>query len=280
MNRNTRGVPKLILACILLTGFVFNARAQDDSGVSLTVTGAGTLTLTGDNTYTGSTIVSGGTIMVTGGDTLTGEGTITGTGDGTLAGGGTIIATGGGTLTGTSNGIITGSTGASGTLTFTGGDTLGSLGGSVVVSSGGAFTVAGTEDLSSDLTLDPGSTLDLSVNTSTALANTLSIAGNVTLDDPSLIITDLAPTPQAVADGTTFTLIHYDGTETGEVAINGALIPNGGVFTLGDNAYALDYAEGDPNVTISAVPEPSTWIMVMGGVAFLACLRRVKRANS
>jgi hypothetical protein len=301
MLRNKQDLLKLILACGLWTGFVLNVNAQDLGGGSLTLTGAGTgsLTLNGGNTYTGGTlIVTGGTLIGGGAITVNGGGILTPAGDGALtldgssddgftlgenSGGNTI------TVAGTGPGILTGVTLTGGlnfsdigTLTLNSG-TLGSLAGNLVVTSGGTFTVVDTDSLPSSLTLGTGSTLQLNIDTSTAIANTLSIAGNLTLDDPNLIVTDLADPQDPVADGTTFDLIHYDGTETGEFVVNGTSIPEDGTFTLGDNEFKVDYAAGDPNVMLTAVavPEPSAWMMVIGGVCFLAFLRRrVTRANS
>jgi len=284
MGRNARSLLKLILASVLWAGFVFRADAQGFGAGGITKSGSGTLILngadTGGFTVTDTNTSTGGTItglsgvvpnngIFTGGNTNTGGNSIPGANIYT----GSLTITGGFTATG---GVTTGGVG-----TFTlNNHVFGSFPGSLAVSPGATFTVVDTTNLPSSLTLDAGSTLQLSVDTLTALANTLSIAGNLNLNGTKLIVTDLAGTSQAVPEGTTFALIHYGGTETGEFVINGVPIPNGGTFTLGKNEFVIDYAAGDPNVEITAVPEPSTWMMMAGGISLLACWRRVKRPLS
>jgi fibronectin-binding autotransporter adhesin len=193
MTHNTRGLLKLILACALLTGFVFHVDGQDfDAGgvtvsdgsisgaAALTMAGGGIFTVTGANTYTGGTVVSSGTLMI--GDGFTGAATIT-VGNGALANGGSSV-------------------------------------------------------------------------------------GGFIFDGSNPVVTDI---------GTTYNLI--DLTEVGGIS-DGTLTVNGEIFTPSDDLVVLDSTAGDSLIQLSVVPEPSTWMMVMGGVALLAWLRRVKRANS
>ena len=92
-----------------------------------------------------------------------------------------------------------------------------------------------------------------------------------------LTITDSAAAP--VAPGTTFTLIHYTGTETGMFSINGAPVPEGGLVSLGGENFVLNYAVGDPSVVLTAVatPEPSAVLMALvAGAVFVVLLRRAR----
>ena len=109
---------------------------------------------------------------------------------------------------------------------------------------------------------------------------TLNLPGDLTLNSTHLTLNDLATTPQKLAIGTTFNLIQYAGTETGEFSINGTTVPDGGTFQLGSNTFELLYAMGDPSVEIMVVPEPSTWGMIFAGLGLLAFFRRLRPVST
>jgi hypothetical protein len=124
-----------------------------------------------------------------------------------------------------------------------------------------------------------GSTLDLPENTSALTVATIDITGNLVLDNTDLVVTDLAQFPKAFAGGTVLDIINYTGTETGNFVVNGSDIPDGGDFQVGQNTFQINYAAGDPSVTLTAesVPEPSEWLMLTAGMATLIYYRRARR---
>jgi len=137
-------------------------------------------------------------------------------------------------------------------------------------------TLSGSIDFSS-----PGS-LQMYFNTATDAADTLSINGNLGLDDTNLTVTDLSDPGEPVPVGTTFTLVHYTGTETGEFVVDGSPVPQGGDVAIGKNEFTVNYAEGDPNVTLTAVistPEPDAWLLLLVGGGFLGLWRRFARVR-
>lgn len=266
-----------------VTGGTLTLDSSTYSGPA-TVTG-GTLTL-GSDAETGATVVTGGTLTLASG-TTTGGGTLTVSGSNTYTGGATI--TGGSLTLGNSTTLSAGTltlgsssyTGAtltiSGTNTFTPGGGAGlTLSGTLVVNDIGETPA----DIPNNITFGTDASVRMYFDSLNSTASLLDITGNVTLDDANLIVTDLAETPGPVADGTTFTLIHYTGTESGEFKINDIAIPDGGTFTLGDNAFEINYASGDPNMTITAVPEPSVAMMLASGLCLLAFWRRATRIKS
>ena len=124
--------------------------------VSLTKTGAGTLTLTNANTYSGGTIVSGGTLLVNNsGGSATGSGTVTVAGGGTLGG----------------NGIISGAVTVNSGGTLTPGNPLGTLtiANSLTLSSGSACIMAVSHN---------GHTNDQIVSSSVSYGGTLTVITN------------------------------------------------------------------------------------------------------
>lgn len=134
-----------------------------------------------------------------------------------------------------------------------------------------------------NLTFGPNDTLQLSMDSSTLAIGTLNVTGNVNLFDTNLIILDTATTPQAIPAGSIFSLVQYGGTVSGEFMVNGADIPEGGTFQVSGSIFQLNYAAGDPEIILTdlgTVPEPSAWVMLAGGFAFLVCWRRTRRALS
>lgn len=135
-----------------------------------------------------------------------------------------------------------------------------------------------TTILNTGLTFDLATTLSLSLDTQTDSIGTLSVQGDLTFNGTNLLLTDLAASSQTLAPGTTFTLIHYTGTESGVLSINGQAAPDGSTFTYGANTYQIDYASGDPDVVIEAIPEPPIWSLLPGGFAAVVFLFRRRLA--
>lgn len=117
----------------------FGGVIQNSAGtLALTKTGAGTLTLTGANTYGGATSVSGGTLAVSGGSAIPNGSTVS------IASGATFLVNASETIGGLST--ASGSTldVPSATLTYSTGSIIGNLAGSgIVIRNGTADTAAG-----------------------------------------------------------------------------------------------------------------------------------------
>ncbi len=226
---------------------------------TVTQAGTGTTTFTANNTYTGTTTVSGGTLLVNAAHT-----------------GGAAYTVAASTVLG-GTGSTASSLSVSGTLapgTTTTIETFGS----------GALTMTGD------------STFDYDINSSVATsvgADLQLVSGNLTIstavgDDVTLTITDLAGSPTAIPQGTTFTLMNYSGTWNGGLLNVGlSEIPDGGTFIVDLNTWQLDYnaTSGGVNfptqyvnlnyVNITAVPEPSIlFLLAAGGIGGLMYRRR------
>jgi len=227
--------------------------------VAVTKAGAGRWILSGNNTYSGGTSVSTGTLLVS---NSTGSGL--GTGDVTVSGG---------TLGGSGS--------------FTGG---------VTVNAGGTLAPGSSiESLGAgNVTLTAG-TFAFEINTSTPTADLLfasdaNVALTLTSGVPTLTITDLGSNV-ALADGTKFTLISYNTAGGWNNGIFSGYV-NNSEFTLGANKWQINYADaaagsnfqsdaelfGDRFVTITVVPEPTTWALLAFSLTTVMVLRR--RRNS
>jgi fibronectin-binding autotransporter adhesin len=298
---------------------------------NLTKTGAGTLSLTAENTYAGVTTVSDGvlaisaggttgslagdivnsaTVLVNRSDAVTLAGVISGSGTVTKQGAGNLILTGPSTYTGATS-VSAGRLSVNGAL----GDSpvavlaaaelggSGSIGGAVSVATGGTLSPGNSiESLGTgSVTFDSGATFAYEVNSSLLgslgiAADLLVVNGNLDIASGSLLtLTDLASTPNPfIEDTTIFALINYSGSWDGGLFTYGGLpLADGSMFTVGSQRWVIDYnsptgglnftADYLPSgsfVTITAVPEPSTYAMAL---ASLACggysmWRRRKRA--
>jgi len=183
-------------------------------GEKITKSGTGALVLSGSNTYTGGTTVSAGTLLLM---------NTTGSGAGT---GATTVATGA-TLGGT--GSASGAVAVNGTLAP--GNGIGTLG-------------------TGALTLASGSTAAFEIGSSTGLADSVHVTGDVTLGGGALTLTDLAPGTAT----SKITLITYTGTLTG--TFNG--LAEGATVNIGANAFTLHYNDGQA-VTLALSDSYSTW---------------------
>ena len=193
-------------------GVIQDGGSAGGTGGSIVKTGAGTLTLTGANSYTGVTTVNGGTLLIGGGGTtgsIASNAVIAAGGtlafdrsdslgySGTLSGSGDFVKDGGGilTLTADSTAFAGDSAVAAGTLRVNGtlggtldvrsGGTLagaGTVGGAVTVASGG--TLAGLQGQTltlGALDLDGGATIAVTLGAPRDVA-LFDVAGDLTLD--------------------------------------------------------------------------------------------------
>ncbi|XHR27319.1 MAG: autotransporter-associated beta strand repeat-containing protein [Chthoniobacteraceae bacterium] len=272
---------------------------------SSTVSIASGATLSGAGNVGGDVNSTGGKINGSG---LTIGGSATLTGFSTLSGVNTMgqvtIASGSTSLTGTTN------TSSSGTFSVSIGATLNNNG--VVngnTSVGGLLSGTGTikGDLALSGTLTPGNS-----------AGTTTITGNLDLATTAVVVIEVAgvsshdqvkvsgnvnlagtldlSTLSGLTMGDSITLIDNTGTTTTTGGYFTEIITTGTTYTItgssttyaitiGGTNYLLNYAastDGDNvynDVTLSVVPEPSTWAMALGGIALLAFGQRMRRRS-
>jgi T5SS/PEP-CTERM-associated repeat protein len=211
---------------------------------SLTMAGAATIRFSGTSSYSGATAINAGSLLVNGG---LGNTAVSVNAGGTLGGSGTV----GGQVTANSGG------------TLAPGDGLGSL-------AVGAATLLGGSVFAYEMNSSAPSAADL-----LSVTGGLSLAGTVGF---SLI--DLAASPLSIADGTTFSLINYAGDWNGGLfTYGGSTLADGGIFSVGDQLWRIDYdaTVGGLNfsneylpdshfVTLVAVPEPSSCALLFAGL--------------
>jgi fibronectin-binding autotransporter adhesin len=213
--------------------------------VDVVKTGTSTFVLSGANTYShGTTVSGGGNLFV---NNTTGSGT--GSGAVGVSGSGTALG-GSGTISGTVS-IASGShlePGASG---------IGSTGilktGNVTLSSGSFFNV------------------DLNNTTVGTGYDQLSVTGTVNVTGSNLVVNAGALTP-----GQKFFIVSNDSNDavTGTFA---GLIQNA-TFTAGPNTFQINYADlfsGSANdISLTVIPEPSTWVLVGIGLGMMGLFKR------
>lgn len=252
------------------TATKFDVSAGATNGIDLDVTGtigvfgsvnamnklgAGVMRLTGSNTYTGGTTVTAGTLLVS-----------------NTAGSG--LGTGNATVNG-------GTLGGSGSFT-----------GSVTVNSGGTLAPgASIQSLASGAaTLNTGSTFAYEVDSGVlpsvgadlqVVNGTLSLTGTVELTLNNLSV-------GTFANNTKFTLINYNGTwNSGLFTYNSSILNDGDTFSFNGQTWEIDYnaTVGGVNfsgeylpssnfVNMTAVPEPSAWILAAFGLTTAVVFRR------
>jgi fibronectin-binding autotransporter adhesin len=243
-------------------GVISNNNGASNGIVALTKTGNGTITLSGTNTYTGATTVSGGTLVINGSTaagsaltvnnsgTLAGNGTISGTVSLTAASGATLSP--GGT-TGTGNGIAVLHTGA---LTLNSGTTF-----SLDLNGGSGVNATGAGSLYDQLVVN----------------GQLTLGGNLSVT--------VGATPLNVGDKY-FIALSSATTVSGTFA--NAVGP---VYTSGPYVFTINYADSagdgtnldDISLTVTAIPEPSTWIgagLALGAIGVMGRKRFNKKAET
>jgi autotransporter-associated beta strand protein len=218
---------------------------QINNGAGLTKsagTGTNTLTLAGTNNYTGATNVNSGTLLVSG--SLTGTTSVVVANSATLGGNGTIGTTGT-TVTVNAGGTLAPGTGLAQLNIGTSG-------------TGNAVIFDGTSASSRAV-------LSIEIDANSNASDTLAIDGNLDLssgfDDLTLTILN-GSTPTGI-----YTIATYTGTLTGTFAnVN---LPTG---------YSLNYGSGsNSEITLTNIPEPASWAVLLTGALGLVGLRRRRR---
>jgi autotransporter-associated beta strand protein len=222
-----------------VTGVISGNGSGGVPTVALTKSGTGVWALSGSNSCSGTTTVNAGTLLINGNQSsATGAVTVNNSGT-TLGGTGTI----GGTVTVNAGANIAPGNGSNTTA----------------ILSTGAVTLAPTSNFLVDINgTTPGSGYDrLNVTT-----------GGVTIGGSNLIVT----VGTTLMIGQTFLVL--DKVSAGAVS---GTFAQGSTVTSGPYAFSINYAGSDGNdivLTVTAVPEPSTWI---GGALALAALGYAQR---
>ncbi len=219
-------------------GTVSAVLAGSNNNAGLTKTSANTVTLSANNTFGGATNVDGGTLIVSG--KLSGSGAVTvsaATGSATLGGGGTIA---GATTVGI-NGIL---------------------------APGATLSSAGTTlTINNNVALNAGSTLAINLDATSNQVDLLQVNGNLTLAGNDTLTVSVL---NGAASQPSYEIAAFTGTLSGTFAnVN---IPANYQINYGLNGAAGVTGE----ITLTAVPEPETWAMMIAGAGMLVLLRRRK----
>lgn len=228
-----------------LTGTAYDARSGSVSAilagaVALTKTTAGTLVLSAANTYSGGTAITAGTLRV---NNSTGSGTGSGAvlvgANGTLAGAGTL--SGLVTTTATTSVIAPGN--SPGTLTLSGG-----------------------------LDASAGTTFNFELGTTSDLILTTTFTGSLAANGLVFNFADAG----GLAAGIAYTLIDYTSAVNLDYNDFFANLAPGWELdaSFGTNGFLIDTTNSRLQVQFSAIPEPSTGLLILTGVGLALALRR------
>jgi len=244
----------------------YNGTILDGTGtVAITKIGAGIQTFGGANTYTGNTTISTGTLALSSTGSISSSAIIavaSGAKFDVSAVSGYAVGTGQ-TLRGA--GLVTGA-----------------------VTAGSGATVAGGVDASTIGTLTFSSTLNvtaatvsLKLNSTTGTFDSL-VSNGLTLGNATLSLTDIG---SGTWNGTS-TFVLLNNTSGGSVTGTFFGLAEGATVTVGSNNFTISYIGGtgsnDITLTVSAVPEPTTYSALFGALALFGtvfCRRRSKKSE-
>jgi autotransporter-associated beta strand protein/T5SS/PEP-CTERM-associated repeat protein len=225
------------------------ATGLTSSGGGLTKLGAGTLTLSGNNTDTGPTAVNAGTLALNG--SLTGNGLLTVASGATLAGTGMTT----GSVSVLAGGTLSPGRSGTGSLMLTGSLTLAST-------ATAAFTLGGT--------------------TAMTQYTQVLVSGQIDLDSSTLSLT--LSTGYQPALGDKFYLLDTGGRTSVEGTFANAPM-TGSLLTEDGVTYAISYVDSDPSeigkpvfndvslTVVAVVPEPGVWLWLGAGLGGLLAAR-------
>jgi fibronectin-binding autotransporter adhesin len=245
---------------------------------------------------------------------LTFSGSISGTGNFLKQGAGNLVLDGTSTYTGATtieagrlsvNGVLGSSPVSVLSAAELGGS--GAIGGPVSVSSGGTLSPGNSiaSLATGTATFAAGALFEYEVDSTNlaalaTAADLLVVNGSLNLDPGNgtiLSFIDLAASPNAfVNDATLFALVNYSGTWNGGLFTHdGTVLADGDRFFVGSQEWEIDYdrsssagldnftADYLPSskfVTVMAVPEPSTIVMALAGLACGGFSMRRRRTRS
>jgi hypothetical protein len=172
----------------------------------------------------------------------------------------------------------------------------GALGGAVTITSGGVLAPGNSIEslFTGALSFTNGSTYEYEIDSSVPLsvgADFTKALGNLSLSGTvGLSLLNLATSPTAFADGTTFSLVNYTGSwNNGLFSVGGTQVSDGATFEFGSNTWRLNYAatSGGSNFTsdytagkfvnIVVVPEPGAIALAGIGIALAGWLSRRRK---
>jgi autotransporter-associated beta strand protein len=238
-----------------------------------------TLVLSGNSpAFTGSATVTKGTLIVSG--SLSGVTALTVASGATLEVDGFVNNTGAAAINGTLLG--TGSMGA-----------FSSTGATIEPGLSTGSTTTGTLTANGNVSLDSASTLSIRVGVSLARSGSdndvLASTGAVTLNGAHLNLT-IGSNLGLAALNTFYTIINGGAGATGSGSNIFAGLTEGHSLTFGGNTFDIFYADNGTGVLgsgnnvdlelVTAVPEPGTWGMLIGGVGMLVAAQRMRRRNT
>ena len=254
-NAATAGTSTLTLQTVSGQNTSFSGIIQDHDNsntnlgkMALTVTGAGTQVLGGVSTYSGTTTVTGSATLIVSGS-ITSSPVSVNTATATLGGSGAIAQN----VTVTNGGQL-----APGM--HSAGSNYGGPGGTLTLASAGTLTLTSAN-------------LDFDLDTTAASSNNDKIATGALSLGSTIVFNFSQLTPGTLEIGQLYTLISAN-------SISGFSAGNISTTWINGTPYTATYSvvgNNNLDVTFTAVPEPGTWVLMLGGFGMLSCFQRIRR---